>query len=113
MQFPGDENQDGIERQPNDLFEPYSRLIPVYIKNREYMVPENNTLLRVLQYLNEEVAYGNFCWNGDCRNCQILIRRDADSQDVMALACLTKVVPGLHIIKLPPGVSVEAPVSEG
>jgi 2Fe-2S iron-sulfur cluster binding domain len=113
MQFPGDENQDGIERTADDLFEPYSRLIPIYIKNREYMVPENNTLLRVLQYLNEEVAYGNFCWNGDCRNCQILIRRDADSQDVMALACLTKVVPGLHIIKLPPGVSVEAPAVEG
>ncbi len=113
MQFPADENQDGIERSADDLFEPYSRLIPIYIKNREYMVPENNTLLRVLQYLNEEVAYGNFCWNGDCRNCQILIRRGAESQDVMALACLTKVVPGLHIIKLPLGVSVEAPPKEG
>jgi hypothetical protein len=113
MQFPGDENQDGIERFNNDLFEPYSRLIPIYIKGREYMVPENNTLLRVLQYLNEEVAYGNFCWNGDCRNCQITIRRDAGSQDVMALACLTKVVPGLHIIKLPPGVSVPSPAVEG
>jgi 2Fe-2S iron-sulfur cluster binding domain len=109
MQFPSDENQDGIERTQDDLFEPYSRLIPIYIKNKEYMVPENNTLLRVLQYLNEEVAYGNFCWNGDCRNCQIVIRRSADSQDVTALACLTKVVPGLYIVKLPPGVSVSPP----
>ena len=93
--------------QNNDLYEPYSRLIPVYFKGKEYQVPENNTLLRVLQYLNSEVAYGNFCWNGDCRNCQIIIRRDAESQEVTALACLTKVVSGLHIVKLPPGVTIE------
>lgn len=101
------ENQDGIEQSENDLFEPYSKLIPVYYKDKEYMVPENNTLLRALQYLNSEVAYGNFCWNGDCRNCQIIIRRESDSQEVTALACLTKVVPGLHIVKLPLGVSME------
>jgi hypothetical protein len=96
-----------IEHQDHNLYEPYSRLIPIYYKGKEYEVPENNTLLRVLQYLNSEVAYGNFCWNGDCRNCQVIIRRDAGSQEVTALACLTKVVPGLHIIKLPPGVTIE------
>lgn len=108
MEFPGvaDENQDGIERSADDLYEPYSKLIPIYIKGKEYMVPENNTLLRVLQFLNEEVAYGNYCWNGDCRNCMIVIKRTADSQEVTAIACLTKVVPGLHITKLPLGVSV-------
>lgn len=106
MQFP-DENQDGIERLPDDIFEPYTKLIPIFYKGQKYMVPENNTLLRGLQYLNPEVAYGNFCWNGDCRNCQIVIRRDAESQEVTALACLTKVVPGLHIVKLPPGITIE------
>jgi hypothetical protein len=96
------------EEQPdNNLYEPYSRLIPIFYKGKEYHVPENNTLLRALQYLNSEVAYGNFCWNGDCRNCQIIIRRDAESQEVTALGCLTKVVPGLYIIKLPPGVTIE------
>ena len=115
MEFPGsyvDENQDGIERSDNDLYEPYSRLIPIYYKGKEYMVPENNTLMRVLQYLNPEVAYGNFCWNGDCRYCMIVIRRDKDSQEVTALGCLTKVVPGLQIIKLPLGVSMEPPAPE-
>jgi len=106
LQFPNQDESDELVRD-NDLFEPYSRLIPIYWKGKEYMVPENNTLLRVLQYLNSEVAYGNFCWNGDCRNCQIVIRRDPQGQEVTALACLTKVVPGLHITKLPLGVSVE------
>ena len=96
-----------VESPDNNLYEPYSRLIPIFYKGKEYAVPENNTLLRVLQYLNSEVAYGNFCWNGDCRNCQIIIRRDIESQEVTALACLTKVVAGLHIIKLPPGVTIE------
>ena len=111
MEFPGtvDENQDGFERSDDDLYEPYSKLIPIHYKGKEYMVPENNTLLRVLQYLNPEVAYGNFCWNGDCRNCQIVIRRDADGPEVTALGCLTKVVAGLQIIKLPPGIRVEDP----
>lgn len=111
MEFPGtvDENQDGFERSDDDLYEPYSKLVPIIYKGKEYMVPENNTLLRVLQYLNPEVAYGNFCWNGDCRNCLIVIRREADSQEVTAVACLTKVVPGLHIMKLPLGVRIEPP----
>jgi 2Fe-2S iron-sulfur cluster binding domain len=104
---PFGENQDGIERYADDLYEPYSKLIPVYYKGKEYMIPENNTILRCLQYLNPEIAYGNFCWNGDCRNCTVVIRRDANSQEVQAIGCLTKVVPGLHIIKLPLGVSIE------
>lgn len=106
-QFPEvNENQDGIERSSDDLYEPYSKLVPIYYRGKEYMVPENNTLLRCLQFLNEEVAYGNYCWNGDCRNCQIVIRRDAKSQEVTAIACLTRVVPGLHIVKLPLGLSI-------
>ena len=52
MDFPGpddpDENQDGIERTDDDLYESYSKLIPIYYQGKEYMVPENNTLLRVL-----------------------------------------------------------------
>lgn len=108
MEFPNTENPESEEIRPDDLFEPYSKLIPIFIKGKEYLVPENNTLLRGLQYLNSEVAYGNFCWNGDCRNCQILIRRDAEGPEVTALGCLTKVVAGLHILKLPPGLSVES-----
>jgi hypothetical protein len=107
MEFPNIDNPESEETRPNDLFEPYSKLVPVLIKGKQYMVPENNTLLRGLQYLNSEVAYGNFCWNGDCRNCQIVIRRDAEGPEVTALGCLTKVVSGLQILKLPPGVSVE------
>ncbi len=112
VEFPGpdnpDENQDGIERSDDDLYEPYSKLIPIYYRGKEFMVPENNTLLRILQFLNPEVAYGNYCWNGDCRNCMITIRRTEESQEVTAIACLTKVVPGLQIVRLPLGVRIES-----
>src|SRR3990172_13185717 len=106
MQFPDSNSTEGMQGHTDEIFEPYSKLIPIHFKGKQFMVPENNTLLRVMQYLNSEVAYGNFCWNGDCRNCQIIIRRDVESQAVTALACLTKVVPGLHIIKLPLGTSI-------
>jgi hypothetical protein len=109
MQFPDADNQPVGDAPAQEVYEPYSRLIPIFFKGKEYHVPENNTLLRVLQYLNSEVAYGNFCWNGDCRNCQIVIRRDNESQEVTALGCLTKVVPGLQIVRLPLGVSIEPP----
>jgi len=107
MEFPDIHDPESEEIRPDDVFEPYSKLIPILIKGKQYMVPENNTLLRALQYLNSEVAYGNFCWNGDCRNCQIVIRRDTDGPEVTALGCLTKVVAGLQVLKLPLGISVD------
>jgi 2Fe-2S iron-sulfur cluster protein len=109
MQFPDADNQPVGDAPAQEVYEPYTRLIPIFFKGKEYQVPENNTLLRVLQYLNSEVAYGNFCWNGDCRNCQIVIRRDNESQEVTALGCLTKAVPGLQIVRLPLGISIESP----
>ena len=55
-----------------DLFEPYDRLIPIYVISKRYEVPENNSILRCFQYLNtQSISYGKFCWNGECENCRI------------------------------------------
>ena len=55
---------------PATLFRPFSRLVRVTILDRTVEVPENNVLLRCLQYLApEEISYGRFCWNEDCQYC--------------------------------------------
>jgi len=85
------------------LLDDYEREIRVRIGGKEFMVPENNTLLRILQHLSCEISYSRFCWNGDCHNCIFAYRSGA--LEKKALACRVKVVEGMEIIDLPEGIS--------
>lgn len=86
----------------SDIFEPYSRLIPIVVLGRMLEVPENNTLLRQLQYVSEDVGSGRFCWNGECRYCEVHYRRPGDGADFTALACRVQGWAGMRITKLTP-----------
>ena len=80
-----------------DIFEPFDRLIEIEIGGETKLVPENNTLLRCFQFLSlETVSYGDFCWNGDCLNCQVWIK-NGDKEKAL-LSCRTKVEEGMKII---------------
>ena len=82
-----------------EIFEPYEKLIEIEILGDAREVPENNTLLRCFQFLNlETVSMGDFCWNGDCANCQVWIAGGGAEKPV--LACRTKVEEGMRIIRL-------------
>jgi hypothetical protein len=76
----------------SDLFEPYERLVAIEILGRRVEVPENNRLLRCFQFLSmRSISYGDFCWNGDCTNCQFWYTRSGNRprrQD--ALSCRFK-----------------------
>jgi NADH dehydrogenase/NADH:ubiquinone oxidoreductase subunit G len=84
------------------LLDHYEREIRVRIGGKEFMVPENNTLLRILQYLSCEISYSRFCWNGDCHNCIFAYRSGA--LEKKALACRVKVAEGMEITNLPEGI---------
>jgi NADH dehydrogenase/NADH:ubiquinone oxidoreductase subunit G len=87
----------------DDLFDPYERLVRVRYLGRELAVPENNLLLRCFQFLEpEEVPYGDFCWNGDCRNCRLVLVRAGKTHE--ALACQTRVEEGDEILEAGPEV---------
>lgn len=94
----------------SDLFEPYERLITIEILGRRVAVPENNRLLRCFQFLSmRSISYGDFCWNGDCTNCQFWYR-DGDTargDDKTALSCRFKVREGLSITRLNEHVKLE------
>ena len=86
-----------------DLFEPYDRLIPIYVISKKFEVPENNSILRCFQFLNTQtISYGKFCWNGECENCKIHQLDPATHKETAVLACQTKVRENLIVTRLSP-----------
>jgi hypothetical protein len=95
----------------SDLFEPYDRLIEIEVLGRRVRVPENNRLLRCFQFLSmKSISYGDFCWNGDCTNCQFWYREpgeDEGTPEKTALSCRFRVREGLCVTRLNPCVQIE------
>ncbi len=88
-----------------DAFQPYDRLIEIDICGEKRMVPENNSLLRCFQFLAlENISYGDFCWNGECINCQVWIQNGDKEKAVMA--CRTNVVENMKIVRLADGIDL-------
>ncbi len=91
-----------------DLFEPFERLIEISINGKRVEVPENNTLLRCFQYLSlESISYGEFCWNGDCLNCQVWIKNGEKEKALMS--CRAKAEEGMEIVRISPEIVINPP----
>src|SRR5947208_17124460 len=91
------------EQISSDLLDPYEKLVSIEILGRAVDVPENNRLLRCFQYLSiNTISYGDFCWNGECTNCQIWYH--TQGQDVLsdkpALSCRLECEEGMVVTRL-------------
>lgn len=83
----------------SDIFEPYELLVKINFCGREIQVPENNSILRGLQFVDmDAISYGDFCWNGECLNCQVWIKNGDKEKAVMA--CRTDAVEGMEILRI-------------
>jgi hypothetical protein len=83
---------------PSILFRPFSRLIRITIRGKQFEVPENNALLRCLQYLApDDVSYGRFCWNEDCQYCRVTFDLGEGTPERAALACKLMVQEGMRV----------------
>jgi hypothetical protein len=83
---------------PGALFRPYQHLVKIEVKGHVVEVPENNMVLRSLQYLAPEaIAYGRFCWNEDCQYCRIAYDTGEGTAKHTALACKLMVKDGMRI----------------
>jgi hypothetical protein len=87
-------------RAMSDLYEPFGRLIRVVILGKAFDVPENNLLLRQMQFVAPDVGYGRYCWNGECRACEVQCRTAGAAADFPALACRIKGQEGMRVTKL-------------
>ena len=82
-----------------DLFEPFDKLIEIDVMGQRFEVPENNTIMRCFQYIDlDAVSYGDFCWNGECLNCQVWIRNGEKEKSV--LACRTNASENMEIVRV-------------
>lgn len=89
-----------------EIFEPYDRLVKVRILGSDRELPENNSILRGLQFLDmERISYGDFCWNGECINCQVWIKNGDKEKAV--IACRTNVEEGMEIVRLSDGMEID------
>ena len=87
-----------MENHP-EMFAPYDRLIEVEVLGRIRQVPENNSILRCLQFLQiDNISNADLCWNGDCLNCQVWIEKDGKEKAV--ISCRTTIAEGMRIIKI-------------
>ncbi|SRR6266487_703644 len=87
----------------SDLLDPYEELVEIEVLGRRVKVPEKNRLLRCFQYLSlKTISYGDFCWNGDCTNCQVWYHTtgQTNANDKPALACRLEVIEGMVITTL-------------
>ena len=94
----------------SDLFEPFDRLVALEVLGRRVEVPERNRLLRCFQFLSiNTISYGDFCWNGDCTNCQFWYHEagQTSAHDKTALACRFDVREGLVVTRLSPHIVIE------
>jgi hypothetical protein len=82
-----------------EIFEPFNAMITVDLCGSPVEMPENNSILRGLQYRDMEgVSDGEFCWNGECLNCQVWLKNGDKEKAVMA--CRTDVREGMVIIRV-------------
>jgi hypothetical protein len=82
-----------------DLYDPYERLIRVVILGRVFEVPENNILLRQMQFVAPDIGSGKYCWNAECRYCEVDYQRTAGDPATPALACRIKGLAGMRVTK--------------
>jgi len=84
----------------SDVYEPWQRLIRIVVLGKRLEVPENNLLLRQLQYVSEDVGMGRYCWNAECRYCEVSYARPGDDTEHTGLACRLRGFDGMRLTKL-------------
>ena len=93
----------GVGEFAADLLDPYDKLVSIEILGKSVEVPEKNRLLRCFQYLSiNTISYGDFCWNGECTNCQVWYHQKGQNEqsDRPALSCRMECEDGMVITKL-------------
>jgi hypothetical protein len=88
----------------SDVYEPWQRLVRIVVLGKVLEVPEQNLLLRQLQYVSEDVGMGRYCWNAECRYCEVSYQRPGDPTEHAGLACRLRGFDGMRLTRLAPEV---------
>lgn len=103
LPVPGPLSEDDIE-----LFGEYEALVPIVVLGEVLPVPEKNSVLRALQYLEirahaVRLEWGRYCWNDTKGCCEMAYRQGPGAPVERGRACKIQACPGLEIVELPKG----------
>lgn len=113
MPYEGPHSEDDL-----DLFGPYRFLYPILIEGQEFLVPEDNTVLRALQYVEIKnrairLPYWDYCWNDTVGCCEMTYKEGPDEPEQTGRACCMAIRPGFEIVRLPKGGRFCGPKKDG
>lgn len=77
------------------------KLIPIFIMGKQYMVPEQLTIMKATEYAGYQYIRGCGCRGGICGACATVYRKPGDYHIRVGLACQTVVEPDMHLTQLP------------
>ncbi len=84
-------------------YDAFERLVDIEIEGSSFAVPENNILLRCVQFiLDEGMVLGRFCWNNECGNCELTCQTPNQPEPQRARGCQTLVQEGMVLSELSP-----------
>lgn len=91
-----------------ELFGEFRWMYPILIDGEWVRVPEDNWVLRALQYVEMKhrtirLPYWNYCWNNTVGCCDMVYRDHPDGPQKQGRACCTPIKPGMEIVRLPSG----------
>ncbi len=80
---------------------PDASLIDFYVMGEHHLVPDSLTILQAMEYAGYRLTRGVGCRGGFCGACATVYRLPGDYHLRFALACQTKVEPGMSLAMLP------------
>ncbi len=103
IRYDGPHSDDDVE-----LFGEYRYLFPIVIEGQRFLVPEDNFVLRAIQYVEIKhralrMPWWDYCWNNTTGCCEMRYKDSAGGVEKVGRACCTPVRPGMEIVKLPKG----------
>lgn len=75
--------------------------VPIYIMGKRYMVPEQLTIMKAMEYAGYKYIRGCGCRGGICGACATVYRKPGDYHIRVGLACQTVVEPEMYLTQLP------------
>ncbi len=78
-----------------------ANLVDIYIMGERHTVPDSLTMLQAMEYAGYKLVRGVGCRGGFCGACATVYRLPGDYHLRFALACQTKVEPGMQLAMIP------------
>ncbi len=85
----------------NATLEIQQKMVPVFIMNKKYDVPETMTVMQAMEYCGYRYKRGCGCRGGYCGACATFYRLEGDLKLRTALACQKVVETGMYLVQLP------------